>query len=149
MHAVESYFQFPPNTYATLKPPLKDKFFKNKISPSPLKKLELKLNVSIQTDKISLEDSHLQAKSCLSRIQDPLWKSVCTEMLDIMGPSSVHKIWNIKLGPYCAGSKIMEFYCPTLEAGQFTNQYSFLILGSLQRYFPTLKHLRVKVKQAS
>jgi hypothetical protein len=138
MHAVEPYFQFSPNTYTTLAPPLKDKFFKKQVFSSPIKKLEL-----------SLEDSHSQVKSCLSCIQDPLWKSVCTEMLDIMGPSSVYKIWNSKLGAYCAGDKIMEFYCPTLEAGQFINQYSFLILGSLQRYFPTLKHLRVKVKQAS
>jgi len=135
MHAVEPYFQFPPNTYDSF---IKTKLFKSNAPSSPIKKLE-----------ISLKDSHSQAKSCLSHIQDPLWKSVCTEMLDIMGPSSVYKIWNSKLGSYCTEGKTMEFCCPTVEVAQFMNQYSFLILGSLQRYFPTLKHLRVKVKQAS
>ncbi|MBL8677338.1 MAG: hypothetical protein JNJ47_08020 [Alphaproteobacteria bacterium] len=135
MHAAEPYFQFPPNTYTTLTTPLKDKFFKKQVFSSPIKKLEL-----------SLEDSHSQVKSCLSRIQDPLWKSVCTEMVDIMGPSSVYKIWNSKLGAYCAEGKTMEFYCPTVEVAQFINQYSFLIIGSLQRYFPILRHLKVKVR---
>lgn len=127
MYTVEPYSQ---NTHVTLSSFTKDKFFKNK------------------TDKFSFEDSHSQAKSYLSRIQDPLWKSVCTEMVDIMGPSSVQKIWNSKLGSYCTRGKAMEFCCPTDETAQFVNQYSFLILGSLQRYFPTLKHLRVKVTQA-
>lgn len=135
MHTVETYFQFPPNTYD---PFIKDKFFRNKGSSSSIKKLE-----------ISHEDSHSQAKYSLSCIEDPLWKSVCTEMVDIMGPSSVQKIWDSKLGSYCPGDKTMEFSCPTVEVAQFINQYSFLILGSLQRYFPTLKYLRVKVKQAS
>lgn len=131
MYTVEPHSQFPQNTHVTLNSFTKDKFFKNK------------------TDKFSFEDSHSQAKSYLSRIQDPLWKSVCTEMVDIMGPSSVHKIWNSKLGSYCTRGKTMEFCCPTDETAQFVNQYSFLILGSLQRYFPTLKHLIIKVTQAS
>jgi hypothetical protein len=135
MHTVKSYFQFPPNTYDSF---IKTKLFKSKAPSSPIRKLE-----------ISLEDSLSQAKSCLSRIQDPLWKSVCTEMVDIMGPSSVQKIWNSKLGSYCIEGKTMEFCCPTGEVAQFINQYSFLILGSLQRYFPTLKYLKVKVTHAS
>jgi hypothetical protein len=138
MYTVEPYSQFPQNTHVNLNSFTKDKIFK-----------KLKLNDSNQAIKISLKDSHSQAKSCLSRIQDPLWKSVCTEMLDIMGPFSVYKIWNGKLGSYSDTGKTMEFCCPTDEVAQFMNQYSFLILGSLQRYFPTLKHLKVKIMQTS
>lgn len=163
MHKIEPYFQFPPNVYAALSPFIKTKIFKSKASSPSIKKLELKLNASFprksssfeisrdstQINKISLEDSDLQAKYSLSCIEDPLWKFVCTEMVDIMGPSSVQKIWDSKLGSYCPGDKTIEFCCLTNEAAQFVNQYSFLILGSLQRYFPAVKTLKTKVEHAN
>ena len=85
----------------------------------------------------------------LSLIKDPLWKSICIEMIDTMGPSSVQKIWNSTLGSYCSEADAMDLCCPTDETAQFINQYSFLILGSLQRYFPAIKTLKTKVEHAS
>ena len=82
----------------------------------------------------------------LSLIKDPLWKSVCIEMIDTMGSSSVQKIWNSELGSYCSEADAMDLCCPTDETAQFVNQYSFLILGSLQRYFPAIKTLKTKVE---
>ncbi|MBX9786572.1 MAG: hypothetical protein K2Y08_04470 [Alphaproteobacteria bacterium] len=81
----------------------------------------------------------------LSLIKDPLWKSVCSEMTDLMGPSPIQKMRDSKLGAFCSESKSINLCCPTDEAAQFVNQYSFLILGSLQRYFPAIKTLKTKV----
>ena len=145
MHSVEPFSQLPSNAHVTLNSFTKDKLFKNQSSSAPIKKFELKLNDSIQAVEVLLEDSYSQAKFYLSRIQDPLWKSVCTEMLDIIGSSSVDKLWNSKLGTYYDIDKTMEFCCPTVEVAQFIDRYSFLILGSLQCYFPNLKYLRIKV----
>jgi hypothetical protein len=82
-------------------------------------------------------------------IEDPLWKSVCTEMTDLMGSSPVQKMWDSKLGTFCSEGKSIDLCCPTDEAAQFVDQYSFLILGSLQRYFPAIKTLKTKVEHAN
>lgn len=160
MHTIEPYFQSPPNIYD---PFIKTKIFKSKASSPSIKKLELKLNISFprkssffeisrdstHINQVSPEGSKLQAKYCLSCIEDPLWKSVCSEMADLMGSSPVEKVWGSKLGTFCSEGKSIDLCCPTDEAAQFVDQYSFLILGILQRYFPTIKTLKTKVEYAN
>jgi hypothetical protein len=135
MHIIESHCQFSPYVHIILNSFIEDTLFKRKASSSSIKKLELKLNLaltkshsffnisknSIQMNQISYEGSESQAQHCLSRIEDPLWKSVCTEMMDVMGPSSVCKIWNGELGSYCSERKSIDLYCPTEEIAQFIN----------------------------
>jgi hypothetical protein len=87
--------------------------------------------------------------NCYSLIEDPLWKSVCSEMTDLMGSSPIQKMLDSKLGAFCSESKSINLCCPTDEAEQFVNQYSFLILGSLQRYFPAIKTLKTKVEHTN
>jgi len=108
----------------------------------------LVLHKSFQKEKISTDNIQSLANHYISLIEDPLWKSVCTEMTDLMGSSSVQKMWDSKLGAFCSESKSINLCCPTDEAAQFVNQYSFLILGSLQRYFPAIKTLKTKVEYA-
>ncbi|MBY0292652.1 MAG: hypothetical protein K2W92_05120 [Alphaproteobacteria bacterium] len=97
-------------------------------------------------DHISFEEAYAQVKNCLSLIKDPLWKSVCIEMTDMMGPSAVLKMWNSRLGSFSHHHKTMDLYCQTEEIAQFIRQYSFVILGSLQRYFPMIKEVKIKIK---
>lgn len=162
MHKTVSYSQFSPDTYVILNPFIKDK---DKASLSPTKKLEhsLKLNISspkkdfsfeilresTQINQVSFEDLESQAKHCLSLIKDPLWKSVCAEMADLMGFSYIQRMWDSKLGTFCFKDKSINLCCPTEETAQFINQYSFLVLGSLQRYFPTVRTLKTKVGHAN
>ena len=103
---------------------------------------------TLQNQKTNSIKNKRQDHSYLSLIKDPLWKSVCTEMIETMGSSSVQKIWNSTLGSYCSEADAMDLCCPTDETAQFVNQYSFLILGSLQRYFPAIKTLKTKVECA-
>ena len=62
----------------------------------------------------------------------------------MMGPFAVLKMWDSKLGSFSHHHKTMNLYCQTEETSQFIRPYSFVILGSLQRYFPMLKDLKVK-----
>jgi hypothetical protein len=163
MHKIDSCSQFSPNTYVALNP-----FFikdKSKISSSPTKKLGVSFKTNISSPKknpsfeilrestqinhVSFEDFDSQEKHCLSLIKDPLWKSVCNEMTDLMGSSPVQKMWDSKLGAFCSESKSINLCCPTDEAEQFVSQYSFLIIGSLQRYFPAIKTLKTKVEHTN
>ncbi|MBY0291814.1 MAG: hypothetical protein K2W92_00790 [Alphaproteobacteria bacterium] len=96
-------------------------------------------------NQISFEEAYSQVKRCLSLIEDPLWKSICTEMTDMMGPFAVLKMWDSRLGSFSRQYKTMDLYCQTEEVAQFIRQYSFVILGSLQRYFPMMKDLRIKL----
>lgn len=115
---------------------------RNELSRAMFKKVPQDQKINSIIDK-----SH--DHNCISLIKDPLWKSVCSEMIGTMGPASVQKIWNSKLGSYCSGDKSIGLCCPTDETAQFISQYSFLILGSLQRYFPAIKTLKTKVKHAN
>ena len=98
------------------------------------------------SDQISFEEAYSQAKHHVSLIEDPLWKSVCAEMVDMMGPLAVLRMWNSSLGSFSYQHKTMDLYCQTEEIVQFICQYSFVVLGSLQRYFPMMKDLKVKIK---
>jgi hypothetical protein len=120
------------NTYTLLLPSSKKDHFHE---------LEQELPPS---DQISFEIAYSQAKQCLSLIEDPLWKSVCIEIANMMGPFAVLKMWDSKLGSFSHHHKTMNLYCQTEEISQFIRPYSFVILGSLQRYFPMLKDLKVK-----
>ncbi|MBX9621947.1 MAG: hypothetical protein K2X28_08025 [Alphaproteobacteria bacterium] len=114
----------------------------NDLSPTTLKK-------TLQSQRTNSINDRYHEHNCFSHIEDPLWKSVCNEMTDLMGSSPVQKMWNSKLGTFCSEGKSIDLCCPTEETAQFVNQYSFLILGSLQRYFPAIKTLKTKVKHAN
>ena len=97
-----------------------------------------------EDNEVSFEEAYSQAKHCLSLIEDPLWKSVCIEIANMMGPLAVLKTWECRLGSFSHQHKTINLYCQTEEISQFIRPYSFVILGSLQRYFPMLKDLKVK-----
>ena len=130
-------------------------FFLKKIRPklnpfSSKKSLSNTFFKPISEDKeASIGEIHQQVNHFISLIEDPLWKSICTEMTDMMGPSAVLKMCDSRLGSFSHHHKTMELYCQTEERAQFTRQYSFVILGSLQRYFPTVKDLRIKINYSS
>jgi hypothetical protein len=76
-------------------------------------------------------------------IDDPLWEKVCRYVEDMMGPLSVIKIWECKLGSISLEENNIEVNCKTEEEGQFLTRYAFVILGGLKPYFPALKELKV------
>lgn len=79
----------------------------------------------------------------LSTIEDPLWKHVCTEVQKLMPPLFVFRLSECQLGPLHSYSKQVDLYCPQGTVNSI-GQYDFVILGCLQKFFPTLKRVRVK-----
>ncbi|MBY0501350.1 MAG: hypothetical protein K2P93_05045 [Alphaproteobacteria bacterium] len=106
-----------------------------------LKRIALRRKTNTSID--NLDENY----TCISRIKDPLWKAVCIEMADLMGPFCVQKIWESKLGSFCNSNKTIDLYCSTKDSSTFINQYSFLILECLRHYFPDIKNLKIKVKE--
>ncbi len=98
----------------------------------------------LQNLNISLDGDYTTAKYCLTAIEDPLWRHICQDVMTMMGPTSLLKIWDSTLGEVSSQSKSVDIYSPTEIATQFINQYSFVILGSLKTYFPALKQINVK-----
>ncbi|MDI9635775.1 hypothetical protein QM565_08250 [Geitlerinema splendidum] len=83
----------------------------------------------------------------LSNIKDPLWKHVCREIQDLMPPLFVLKLSECQLGPFLPQGKQVDLYCSegTVES---ISQYDFVILTCLQKFFPTLKQVRVKLEKS-
>ena len=100
---------------------------------------------SSQKEKMSAEDIQSLANHYISLIEDPLWKRVCSEVARIMGPFSILKLWESQLGTFSKHNQSIDIKCKTKDEAQFIQQYAFVILGSLQHYFPTVKNLKVKI----
>lgn len=88
----------------------------------------------------------LNLEKQLSLISDPLWKRVCLEVVRMMGPIAV-QIFQVEVG--LPQEKSMNLYCHTEELASFVRTYSFVILASLQHYFPSLKTLNVQTQACS
>lgn len=92
------------------------------------------------------QNYNTQAKHYLSLIKDPLWKHVCTDVVSMMGPRCKLAIWNSRIGVISFDNKAIEIYCQTEELTRFLQQYDFVVLGSLQRYFSSIKKLIIRNK---
>lgn len=104
------------------------------------------LSPSISSSSVMTIDTeeYTKANDCLSFIKDPLWLQVCREIITMMGPASLLKIWNSQLGEVSSNGKAIDIHCHNKETSDFVQQYAFVILGCLQPYFPTVKKLNVK-----
>lgn len=100
---------------------------------------------TFKCQNISLEHECTKAKDYLSTIEDPLWKRICQDVLKTMGPASFLEIWECILGTTTSRNKSIDIYCPTEKAAQFIKQYSFVFLGCLKTYFPSLKEINVRI----
>ncbi len=96
-----------------------------------------------QNKEVSFDKIQSQGRQYISLIEDPLWKQVCIEFINMMGSHFIPKIWDSRLGSLSPYDTSTSLYCQTEEVTWFAQQYSFVIVGILQRYFPTLKELRV------
>lgn len=92
----------------------------------------------------SLTEEHKKINNYLSTIEDPLWKRICQDVVTMMGPASALKIWRSKLGPLSSQDKVVNITCETEETATFVQQYDFVILGSVQKYFPVIKQLKAQ-----
>lgn len=148
MQSVETYLQPHLDTPSM---PLGLIKIRTQVAPSIAHSIEKKESVknqhspdAFQNTVVLDDDIHSQAKHCISLIEDPLWKHVCTEVIHMMGPSSILTIWNVRLGSLSPRDKIINLYCQTEEVAEFIQQYAFVIIGTLQHYFPALKELNAK-----
>lgn len=98
-----------------------------------------------QQNKFLTTNNYLKATECVARIADPLWKKVCNDLIYNMGPAYVFKIWDSALGEIAAQDKILHITCSNEKAVAFIQQYDFVILDSLQPYFPALRQVRAVV----
>lgn len=99
----------------------------------------------IRRDELSKTNTYLKATACVARIMDPLWKKVCNDLIYNMGPAYIFKIWDSTLGEISSQDKLLHVTCRNKDAVDFIQQYDFVILDSLQPYFPALKQVRAEV----
>ncbi|MBY0292348.1 MAG: hypothetical protein K2W92_03575 [Alphaproteobacteria bacterium] len=161
MQLFEAYEQFYPNTQEIFSPLIKIEVLKNKVSSSSSRKHKVRqvftfsqdylfpcfFKKELQDKETSVAKSRHRATQCIALIKDPLWKLICLEIINMMGHAAVLKLWDSSLGTFNYHRKTMDLYCKKEEGAQFLRQYSFVILGSLQRYFPAMKGLRIKIKK--
>ncbi|KAB2835705.1 MAG: hypothetical protein F9K49_03240 [Caedimonadaceae bacterium] len=132
------------------------------LTPSPKKKTRTKktsslgasfkysskdLNKPVQVKELLLDIQYAQARRSILLIEDPLWRDICSDLMKTMGSPLVLKIWESQLEDFSAQSQQISLKCKTENTAQFVQQYAFVILGSLQRYFPSVKALEIKIER--
>ncbi len=103
---------------------------------------------SFQKAPLLREDTRSQAQYDLSLIEDPLWKQVCIDFIQMMGSACILEIGGSQLGSISPQGKTIDILCQTGEIATFFQQYHFVIIESLRPYFPSLKEVRVKTINA-
>ena len=88
-----------------------------------------------------------QAQQNLSLIDDPLWKDIYSHILDSMGAESALTIWNCSLGEVSSTNQQVDIHCHTEEAAEFLHQYSFVIVGCLRKYFPSVAGIDIHLDE--
>ena len=86
-----------------------------------------------------------QAQQCISLIEDPLWKHVCTELMNMMGPFSVLVLWDSQITFSFPATQGISISCQHQESADLIQQYDFLIIEILRKYFSTLSEVKVEV----
>lgn len=139
-------FNESPLNYKTARSPL-GAVIKNKTVENCLhdaERITSKKILSRELFQAESQNDNTQVKYYLSLIKDPLWNHVCTEVISMMGPRCNLKIWESRLGMISLDNKTIEIYCQTEELTRFLQQYDFVVLGGLQRYFPSIKELIIR-----
>ena len=111
-------------------------FFKSSGSPS-----YIKVKYTFPRKKKQLECGDVN----LSLIEDPLWRRVCSDILQLMGPIAA-QIFQVQLG--VPRDNVLDLYCETQEMVEFLKTYNFVVLATLQRYFPSLQRLNITSQAA-
>lgn len=104
------------------------------------------LNKAFNNTQKDQRNTYLKATECVARIADPLWKKVCNDLIYNMGPAFVFKIYESSLGDIASQDNVLYVTCNNKDAADFIQQYDFVILDSLQPYFPALKSLRAQIE---
>lgn len=103
------------------------------------------VNKEFNNPQKNQRNAYMKATECVSRIADPLWKKVCNDLIYNMGPAFVFKICNSTLGEISPQDSMLLVTCTNQSAVDFLHQYDFVILDSLQPYFPALKSVKAEV----
>lgn len=77
------------------------------------------------------------------KIDDPLWRHICKDVSKLLG-SMTSSLKDCKLGDVIQGAQVVEIYnCPP-EACTLLKEFDFVVLPILQKYFPSVRVLRIE-----
>ncbi|MBY0291751.1 MAG: hypothetical protein K2W92_00465 [Alphaproteobacteria bacterium] len=93
----------------------------------------------------TLDTYEIEAAEGISQIQDPLWRRVCVDVLRILGPVAFKNLWKIKLCHVSAEGRKAYFISPTMDIAETIENYNFVIIEALKKFYPSLLFLETKV----
>jgi len=88
-----------------------------------------------------------EAEEGISQIQDPLWRRVCLDALQILGPVAFNDLWKSKLITVSPKGKIAYLTCPNQSIVEKIEQYHFVIIAALKKFYPYLSSLEIELRE--
>lgn len=88
-----------------------------------------------------------EAEEGIAQIQDPLWRRVCVDILNILGPVAFKDLWRIKLTTVSPQGKRAYFECPNQDIAATIEHYHFVIIDALKKFYPFLSSIEAEVSE--
>lgn len=94
----------------------------------------------------NISSSKGQLEERIAQIQDPLWRRVCIDMLSVLGPLAFSDLWRVSFETTSSGGRIAHLTCPSLSLAKTIEQYHFVIIDALKKFYPFLTSLDTEVR---
>lgn len=109
-----------------------------------------KLNEDSLQDELShsehvLYQYKIEAQKGISQIKDPLWKRVCIDILNILGPIAFKDFWKISFLNVSLQGRRAHLTCPSRRVAEAIEKYHFVIIEALKKYYPSLFYIETQV----
>ena len=88
-----------------------------------------------------------EAEAGISQIQDPLWRRVCLDILRILGPVAFKDLWKTNLMSISPKERRAYLACPTRSIAETVENYHFVIMGALKKFYPFLFSIETEISE--
>ncbi|OJW51064.1 MAG: hypothetical protein BGO67_12085 [Alphaproteobacteria bacterium 41-28] len=89
----------------------------------------------------------IEAETGISQIQDPLWRRVCLDVLRVLGPVAFKDLWKTNLMSISPRERRAYLACPTQGIADTVENYHFVIMGALKKFYPFLFSLETEISE--
>ena len=108
---------------------------------------ELFLSEGIPLSKGVLQEYKTEAEEGIARIEDPLWRKICLDILEILGPVAFKNLWKVKLVSVSSERRKAYLACPNRSVAASIEQYQFVVIGALKKFYPFLTSINIEISE--
>lgn len=109
--------------------------------------LSVSISKDVTSSECSTEKYKIEAEEGISRIQDPLWRRVCVDILQVLGPIAFKDLWKSKLITVSPQGRKIHLACPDQAIVDTIEKYHFVIMAAFKKFYPFLSSIEMEISK--